>query len=117
MHQSGNRRGQFEVGEELHAKCISRDGRPPATLSWFLEDEPITDRLGQTEIYESLASSNQTLYTSSQTLSRFIVASDDRKNIICRATHIGMDRPQETKIQLQVRCKYSYWWFLLTCIY
>lgn len=103
---SGSHRGQLEIDEKFTAKCISRDGRPAATLSWFLDDEPITEGLGAPEIYESLASNNQTLYTSAQTITRYIRTTDDRKSLICRATHITKDRPQETRLQLQVRCTY-----------
>lgn len=106
--ESGSQRGQLEIDEKFTAKCISRDGRPAATLSWFLDDEPLTEGLGPAEIYESLASNNQTLYTSSQTISRYIRATDDRKSLICRATHISKDRPQETRLQMQVRCKFFF---------
>lgn len=105
--QTCSRSGICEVGDTLTATCISRDGRPPARLLWFLNDEPINSGLSMVEIVESLASSNTTLYTASQTYTRVITAADDRKYVICEAPHIT-DRgqpPQQVQLQLQVRCK------------
>lgn len=87
------------------AKCISRDGRPPATISWFLDDEPITDGLSLLETVDSMTSDNLTLFMVSQTLTKFIRASDDRKTLICRTSHIA-GQPQDARQQIQVRCKY-----------
>lgn len=99
----GNKQGIYEIDSELQVTCISRDGRPPSTITWFLDDEPIYDGLGLVTVGESLDSSNTTLFTSSQTLTRRIHSSDDRKYIICRTQHIA-GRPQDAKIQLEVRC-------------
>lgn len=94
------------------AFCSSRDGRPAATLGWFLDDEPILDGLGQPEIFESPLSggdgNNQSsLFTIRQNLTRYIRADDDRKLLICRATHVA-GPAQEARHQLQVRCKYRF---------
>lgn len=96
-----------EVDDVFQAVCISHDGRPPAQIEWYLDDQRITEGLGMIEIGESLTSQNTTLYTSSQKISRTLRASDDTKNLICRTPHIT-DRgqpPQQTQFQLHVKCK------------
>lgn len=100
------RGGSFEIDEQFHARCISRDGRPPAQIQWFLDDEPILEGLSAAEIVESTAANNATLYSVTQTITRVLRASDDRKHLICRTAHpADHGMPQETQYQLQVRCK------------
>lgn len=94
----------FEIDQKIEVRCIARDGRPAAKLSWFLDNEPITDNLSSEQPTESLASNNQTLYTAQQTMTRYIRAGDDHKTITCRATAIG--KTQDTHLQLQVKCEY-----------
>lgn len=101
-----SRTNSYEIDQKFVAKCISRDGRPPSVISWFLDDEPINDNLGLVEIVDTLTSGNTTLYTSSQTITKYIKSTDDRRNLICRTSHIA-GNPQEARLQLQVRCKYT----------
>ena len=98
--------GVFQIGEDLQARCFSRDGRPASQLSWFIEEEQIYETLGMPEVAESLTEGNTTLYTSSQILTRRIQSGDDRKHLVCRATSIA-GPPQEARFQIQVRCKFK----------
>lgn len=97
----------FKIDEKFEAICISRDGRPPSTLEWFIDNEPITEGLDVVETTESLDNRNSTLYTTSQRITRYIKATDDRKQLTCRASNIA-DRGEhpEAKLQFKVRCKY-----------
>lgn len=98
--------GSYEIGQKFQATCISRDGRPPSNISFYLDDEPITEGVGIDEIIESIASQNTMLYTTRKTITKYIQASDDRRNLICRVQHIAdRGQPQEVKLQFQVRCK------------
>lgn len=113
MISAGANRDSLEPDEKLVVKCVSRDGRPAASLSWFLDDEPITEGLSVPEFVESLARDNQTLYSTSQELTRYIRTSDDRKQLTCQASHIAATRPQVAHKQLYVRCEYSLLYFLV----
>ncbi|XP_055298603.1 fasciclin-3 isoform X2 [Sitodiplosis mosellana] len=96
-------RSSFEIDQDFQATCISRDGRPPATLQWFLDNEPIVESISAPRIVQdSLIGRNTTLYTVSIQLNRRLRASDDRKFLICRSTHPA-DQPQEDRFQLSVR--------------
>lgn len=109
------RRGSFEIDQDFQAVCTSREGRPPAYLYWFLDDEPILEGLSQPRIIDTLSGHNTTLYSVQQTLHRRLKPTDDRRFLICRSVHPA-DQPQEDKFQLQVRCKYTfrlYTWALL----
>lgn len=99
------RRNSFEIDQDFQATCVSRDGRPPALLYWFLDDEQITEGLSAPRVIDTLTGHNTTLYSVAQTLNRRLKATDDRKYLICRSIHPA-DQPQEDKFQLQVRCKF-----------
>lgn len=103
--QSG---GAYEIGEQFRATCISRDGRPPANISFYIDDELITEGVGYEEVIESIATKNTMLYTSRKTITKFIQATDDRRTLSCRATHIAdRGQAQEARHQFQVRCKWE----------
>lgn len=101
---SGNRQGSFEIDQKIELKCIARDGRPAAKLLWLLDGEPLFEGVGQEEVIESLNSNNQTLYTATQTLTRYIRAGDDRRTVTCRSTHPS--RTLENNLQFSVKCEY-----------
>lgn len=98
------RRSSFEIDQDFQATCISRDGRPPAQLYWFLDTEQITEGISAPRVADLLTSNNTTLYSVAVTLNRRLKATDDRKFLICRSVHPA-DQPQEDRFQLQVRCK------------
>lgn len=96
----------YEIGQEFRATCISRDGRPPSNITFFLDDEPITEGVSFDEIIETIASKNQMLYTTRKQITKQIQASDDRRTLICRTSHIAdRSQPKEARMQFQVRCK------------
>lgn len=105
MFGRDRRENTFEIEEQIIAICISRDGRPAATLTWFLDEEPIYEGLSQPDIAESTLPGNQSLFSIRQNLTRYIRADDDRKVLVCRASHVA-GSPQDARHQLQVRCKY-----------
>lgn len=100
------RRDAYEIDQPFQATCISRDGRPPARIQWFLDDEELTEGLSLPRVIESLTDRNTTLYTVVQTLTRHLKATDDRKVLYCRTSHPAEPgATQENKFQFQVRCK------------
>lgn len=103
---NSRRNNQLEINDRFVAKCSSRNGVPAAKLSWFLDDEPLTDHLGPAEVSETPVNKNVTLYTTTQTITRLIRATDDHKKLTCRAKHIAQNTPQESSVVLFVRCKY-----------
>lgn len=100
------RRDAYEIDQPFQATCISRDGRPPARIQWFLDDEELTEGLSLPRVLESLTDRNTTLYTVVQTLTRHLKATDDRKVLYCRTSHPAEPgATQENKFQIQVRCE------------
>lgn len=100
------RRDAYEIDQPFQATCISRDGRPPARIQWFLDEEELTEGLSLPRVIESLTDRNTTLYTVVQTLTRHLKATDDRKVLYCRTSHPAEPgATQENKFQFQVRCK------------
>ncbi|GAB0094908.1 fasciclin-3 [Sergentomyia squamirostris] len=98
------RNGAFEVDTEFQAKCISHDGRPPANITWYLDDEPLFDGLTMPEVVSTQDRNNATLYTVVQGIQRFIRVGDDRRNLICRANHFSYPQGYlDSRIQLLVR--------------
>lgn len=98
--------GIYEIGEQFRATCISRDGRPASNITFYLDDEPITEGLGYDEVIESMANKDTMLFTSRKTITKTIQASDDRRTLICRTHHMAdRGQPQEVRTQFQVRCK------------
>lgn len=107
----------FEIDQPFQATCISRDGRPPARIQWFLDDEELVEGLQLPRILESLTDRNTTLYTVVQTLTRHLKATDDRKTLYCRTSHPAEPGvTQENKFQIQVRCKCPYSLYQTECI-
>lgn len=100
------RRDAYEIDQPFQATCFSRDGRPPAKLQWFLDDEELTEGLSVPRVIDSIAEKNTTLYSVVQTLTRHLKATDDRKTLFCRTSHPAEPGVvQEARFQLQVRCK------------
>lgn len=96
----------FQMDQDFRAKCISRDGRPAANLTWSLGGEIITDGLTVPELITTSDSRNVTLTTITQTFSRRLRSDDDMKILTCTASHMASPTPQNASTQLNVRCKY-----------
>lgn len=104
--------GAYAIDQEIEASCESHDGRPPAKLSWFLNDEPILEGVQKEKVFETIIGQNSTVYTVQQALRHRIRASDDGKYLICRAENPA-GHPQDIQVPLQVRCKLSSYFVLI----
>lgn len=101
-------RGAHDLEAAFRAICISREGRPPAQLQWFLGDEPILDGLNKPDIKVTPGSDGRPVYTIAQGIVRQLKVTDDHKDLTCRAVHpTDYNQPQESKYQILVRCKYE----------
>lgn len=76
----------FEAGTQMNVSCSSRDGRPPATIAWFLEEQEIFVDNRNVETFDDPRSN---LTTIRSTLIRNVEADDDGKRLTCRAMHPG----------------------------
>ncbi|XP_053689863.1 fasciclin-3-like [Sabethes cyaneus] len=76
------RNGEFDYGKPLVARCISRNGWPGAELSWYLDDAPITQELGA-----AFSETVRRKTTVQQFFRKSVAVEDNRKRLICRATH------------------------------
>lgn len=94
----------FVAESKFVARCIVRDGRPAANITWFIDDLPIYQGLNPPEVIESQSDRNVTLATTAQLLQKYLTPEDDGKMLICRAHHqTDRDQPQEGKFLLKVR--------------
>uniref|UniRef100_U5EPA2 Putative cell adhesion molecule 4 n=1 Tax=Corethrella appendiculata TaxID=1370023 RepID=U5EPA2_9DIPT len=82
-----SRNNALEVDKEFSANCISRDGRPAANLSWFLDDEHVYEGVLETQISANTDQRNRTLFTAESQIRRYIRADDNGKTLTCRAEH------------------------------
>lgn len=93
----------YESGEEIEAVCTSIDGRPAATLAWFLDDKPLGP--GQLEVTDS-QNLESTFSTAQSTLHFRLKPEDNNGRLICRASHVGFaDGVRDAVTQLIVRFK------------
>ncbi|XP_055838256.1 fasciclin-3 isoform X2 [Episyrphus balteatus] len=94
----------FAAESKFAARCIVRDGRPAANITWFVDDLPIYQGLNPPEVIESQSDKNVTLSTTAQLLQKYLTPEDDGKMLICRAHHqTDREQPQEGKFLLKVR--------------
>lgn len=103
-----DRDGYFPEGAQFRARCIVRDGRPAANISWFIDDYPADKRVSQLEVIASPTDRNMTLSTTVQEIQWHLGPEDSGRKLICRSHH-QTDRenvpPQEGAYLLLVRCK------------
>ncbi|KAK9299220.1 hypothetical protein QLX08_007725 [Tetragonisca angustula] len=100
LHTSPGSDGRniYRKGEKLEVSCSAPAGRPAANVSLFLDDEPIGNEERPT-IYDSNVDDNSLAV---QNASRILDWTDNGKVLRCVASHIALDRPKETTMQLQV---------------
>ena len=91
-------RSIYRKGEKLEVSCRAPAGRPAANVSLFLDEEPIGNEERPT-IYDSNVNDNSLAV---QNASRSLDWTDNGKVLRCVATHIALDKPKETTMQLQV---------------
>ncbi|KAH8419379.1 hypothetical protein KR222_010031, partial [Zaprionus bogoriensis] len=101
-----NRDGFFVEGTEFKARCSVRDGRPPANISWFIDNMPANKRTDPLQILSTTTHDNVELSTSVQEISWHLSPEDSNRKLVCRSTH-QTDReslpPQEAAYIINVR--------------
>ncbi|CAL7951493.1 unnamed protein product [Xylocopa violacea] len=91
-------RNIYRMKEKLEVSCSAPSGRPAANVSLFLDDEPIGNEERPT-IYDSNVDDNSLAV---QNASRILDWTDNGKVLRCVASHIALDKPKETTMQLQI---------------
>ncbi|XP_034475040.1 fasciclin-3 isoform X5 [Drosophila innubila] len=101
-----NRDGYFTEGTEFHARCIVRDGRPPANISWYIDNMPANKNTDQLNIIASRPNDQVELSTSVQEINWHLAPEDSNRKLVCRSHH-QTDResvpPQEAAYIIMVR--------------
>ena len=93
------------AGEDLELECIATGANPPATLTWFLNDEEITD--GHEQEDKRQGDEKQRTWTSFSRLTLPVSKDDNGAKISCVATHQALDEPMSTKKPLTIHCEYK----------
>ncbi|KAH8412563.1 hypothetical protein KR009_003150, partial [Drosophila setifemur] len=100
-----NRDGFFEEGTQFQARCSVRDGRPPANISWYIDNMPANKRTSQLDIITNNVN-NVELSTSVQEIQWALSPEDSNRKLVCRSHH-QTDResvpPQEAAYIINVR--------------
>ncbi|KAH8351749.1 hypothetical protein KR084_009419, partial [Drosophila pseudotakahashii] len=100
-----NREGYFSEGTEFKARCSVRDGRPPANISWYIDNMPANKRTSPLEVMSS-TNDNVELSTSVQEIQWHLSPEDSNRKLVCRSHH-QTDResvpPQEAAYIINVR--------------
>ncbi|XP_033235297.1 fasciclin-3 isoform X5 [Drosophila pseudoobscura] len=101
-----NREGYFPEGTQFSARCSVRDGRPPANISWYIDNMPANKRTSQLEIISTPTNDNVELSTSVQEIQWHLSPEDSNRKLVCRSHH-QTDRetvpPQEAAYIINVR--------------
>ncbi|XP_024936696.1 fasciclin-3 isoform X3 [Cephus cinctus] len=90
--------GRYRHNDKLLISCSARSGRPAANVSLYLDDELISHGERPT-IYDSNVDDNSLAV---QNISRTIHWTDNGKFLRCLASHVALNEPMETKLQLEV---------------
>lgn len=89
---------QLREGNDLNAECTFRDGRPTATIRWFLGEEEFREQDADTSITEQ-----DGVNIVSSRIHRILRADDNLKSLICRVEHAAFENNfTNTSQQLQV---------------
>ncbi|XP_063632739.1 fasciclin-3-like isoform X1 [Cydia splendana] len=91
---------ELKEGETIRAICRVPRGRPAANITWHLGDEEILNGLKPPVISNS---SEPGLEDVTQELNKVLTADDDKKQLACRVSHLGLNRPLEARRQLDVQ--------------
>lgn len=96
----GNRY-ELIAGHSVHASCSIPNGRPPANLTWFIGDQPVTEGLSKVEKIKGTI--NDT-WTVSQNLTREVTWKDNGKYLRCVSQHIALTNAalNESRVMLNV---------------
>ncbi|KAH8391755.1 hypothetical protein KR215_001773, partial [Drosophila sulfurigaster] len=82
-----NRDGYFSENTEFHARCIVRDGRPPANISWYIDNMPANKNTNQLQILSTPTHDNVELSTSVQEIKWHLAPEDSNRKLVCRSHH------------------------------
>ncbi|XP_055591471.1 fasciclin-3-like [Uranotaenia lowii] len=74
--------GNEAAGEPFTARCVSRGGWPGATLSWYLDETPVSEEIGAV-----FSASYNYKTTVQQFFRKTVSTADDSKQLKCRAEH------------------------------
>ncbi|XP_058065868.1 fasciclin-3-like isoform X2 [Anopheles bellator] len=78
------------VDSELTFECTAARGNPAANLSWFLDNEPIYERVHPEQPEEYFDDrSNKRVFSATSVLVRSIRAEDNGKRLTCQAQHMA----------------------------
>lgn len=91
-------RNIYKKGDKLEISCSAPSGRPAANISLFLDDEPIGND-DRTIVYDTNLDDNS---LAMQNASRSLDWTDNGKTLRCVASHIALDKPKETTMQLEI---------------
>ncbi|XP_061727852.1 fasciclin-3 isoform X4 [Cydia pomonella] len=91
---------ELKEGETIRAICRVPRGRPAANITWHLGEEEILNGLKPPVITNS---SEPGLEDVTQELNKVLTADDDQKQLACRVSHLGLNRPLEARRQLDVQ--------------
>ncbi|XP_063392546.1 fasciclin-3-like isoform X4 [Cydia fagiglandana] len=94
------KQNELKEGETIRAICRVPRGRPAANITWHLGDEEILNGLKPPVISNS---SEPGLEDVTQELNKVLTADDDKKQLACRVSHLGLNRPLEARRQLDVQ--------------
>ncbi|KAH8271900.1 hypothetical protein KR044_009908, partial [Drosophila immigrans] len=101
-----NRDGYFSENTEFQARCIVRDARPPANISWYIDNMPANKDTNQLQILSTPTNDNVELSTSVQEIRWHLSPEDSNRKLVCRSHH-QTDREsvpaQETAYIIMVR--------------
>ncbi|XP_034670158.1 fasciclin-3 isoform X3 [Drosophila subobscura] len=101
-----NREGYFAEGTQFMARCSVRDGRPPANISWYIDNMPANKQTTPLEIISTPTNDNVELSTSVQQIQWHLSPEDSNRKLVCRSHH-QTDRetvpPQEAAYIINVR--------------
>ncbi|XP_044315575.1 fasciclin-3 isoform X6 [Drosophila rhopaloa] len=100
-----NREGYFNEGTEFNARCSVSKGRPPANITWYIDNMPANKRTTPLE-YLTTTDNNVELTTTVGEIQWHLSAEDSNRKLVCRSHH-QTDReslpPQEAAYIINVR--------------
>uniref|UniRef100_A0A182NP81 Ig-like domain-containing protein n=1 Tax=Anopheles dirus TaxID=7168 RepID=A0A182NP81_9DIPT len=95
--------GGIQANQTLKARCISRQGLPPATLSWLLDNKPIDERLIKPPQITADMKDQQVLQTIQQEVNLYVTPEHNGMTLVCIAKHPDFQREQRTSFPLNVK--------------
>ncbi|XP_014227138.1 fasciclin-3-like isoform X3 [Trichogramma pretiosum] len=93
--------GVYKAGGKMEISCMAYEGRPPANVSLYLDNEQI----GYDERPMILGRTVDVANPSMLNASRSVTPEDNGKTLRCVASHIALEAPIETSKQIEVYFK------------